>query len=167
MANIDNAHGCNPHAPFYGLVEFDQDASDGTAIFMGDVVDIKTNGNISPAAAGSLLIEGVSNSYSAASTANTVRVYNDPHQVYSIQTDSSTAAIITNYGEIADHSAGAGSTVTKKSGHELNLASLSDTNGGFNIRSLYPQVGNANGETHAEYFVVFNEHIFQQAGGAS
>ena len=166
MPNTDAPHGFDAHAPFYGSEEFETAAAEGTDVFIGDVVDALTTGYISPAAAGSDVIVGIANSYLSNSAAGKVRVHFDPHQSYSVQCASSTTPAVTDYFANANHVAGAGSTTTKKSGHELDLGTaLSTSDLGFMILGAFPQVGNNATQEHAEYRVRLNEHALQKAGG--
>ena len=170
MPNTDAPHGFDAHAPIYELFEYTQDVGDGTAIFIGDVVDMEDDGSISPADAGSLNIVGVSNSHSAASTRATVRVFAGVGQKYSVQGDSGTAGAATTganyYGSKNDHIVThAGNANTKISGMELDVANQPGV-GGFSVLGLFPQVGNASGETHSEYFVVCNEHLLNKEDGS-
>ena len=165
MPNTDAPHGFDAHAPFYGMEEFETDAAEGTDIFIGDVVDGEADGYISPAAAGSDVIVGIANSYLSNSAAGKVRVHFDPHQSYSVQCVSGTTPAVTDYFANANHIAGAGSTTTKKSAHELDISSLSTSDLGFMILGAFPQVGNNATQEHAEYRVRLNEHALQKAGG--
>ena len=166
MPNTDAPHGFDAHAPFYGMEEFETISSEDTDVFIGDVVDALTTGYISPAAAGSDVIVGIANSYLSNSAAGKVRVHFDPHQSYSVQCVSGTTPAVADYFANANHIAGAGSTTTKKSGHELDLGTaLSTSDLGFMILGAFPQVGNNATQEHAEYRVRLNEHALQKAGG--
>ena len=147
------------------MEEFETISSEDTDVFIGDVVDALTTGYVSPAAADSNVIVGIANSYLSNSAAGKVRVHFDPQQSYSVQCASSTTPAVTDYFANANHVAGAGSTTTKKSGHELNMATLSTSNLGFMILGAFPQVGNNATQEHAEYRVRLNEHALQKAGG--
>ena len=168
--NTDAPHGFDAHAPIYELFEYTQDVNDNTAIFIGDVVDMEDDGSISPADGGSLNIVGVSNSYSAASTRAKVRVFAGVGQKYSVQGDSETAGAADTgnnyYGSKNDHIVThAGNANTKISGMELDVANQAGV-GGVSVLGLFPQVGNASGETHSEYFVVCNEHLNNKVDGS-
>ena len=165
MPNTDAPHGFDAHAPFYGMEEFETISSEDTDVFIGDVVDALTTGYVSPAAADSNVIVGIANSYLSSSATGKVRVHFDPHQSYSVQCVSGTTPAVADYFANANHIAGAGSTTTKKSAHELNIATLSTSDLGFMILGAFPQVGNNATQQHAEYRVRLNEHALQKAGG--
>jgi hypothetical protein len=70
------------------------------------------------------------------------------------------------YGSKNDHIVThAGNASTKISGMELDVTDQA-TVGGFSVLGLFPQVGNASGETHSDYFVVCNEHLLNKEDGS-
>lgn len=137
MANTDRPHGFTPFGPLLRARPYSQDADDTTAIFIGDIVDGENDGYVSPAAASSVAKLGASLVYSAASTATTsanpIIVSDHPSQLYEAQDDGASTPSQTIVFNICDHVAGAGSTTTLLSAHELGLGSLSTSDGGFKI----------------------------------
>ena len=165
MANPDTPHGFDAQGPVYQRMEFDSDSGDSTGIFIGDVLEMHADGYATAAGVTSVNQIGVSNSYSAASTASKIMVFTDPHQHYKVQGDSDTAVTAAINGGKGDpvitH---AGSTSTKISGMELDVSDVDSSASGFLLLRLFPEVGNALG-TNAEVIVVGNEHLLQKAAG--
>jgi len=158
VANADRPNGFEPVLLIRSR-PYAQDASDTTATFVNDVVEAEADGYISPAAAGSTLILGSALNYSAASTANTVSVADHPDQEFHAQDDGvgttlTKAHIFSN----CDHIAGAGSTITKKSGHEIDISSTVATAAGFLLLDIVANVDNAVG-ANAILRVECAEHI--------
>jgi len=145
MANTDRPHGFVPYGPLLRTRPYDQDSGDGTAIFIGDVVDMEADGNISPAAVDSVAKIGAALTYSAASTANPasatapadpVLVADHPDQLLEAQDDGSGTVAQSLIGSKADHAAGAGSTTTLLSGHELDASDMDGNAAGFAILDI-------------------------------
>ena len=161
MANTDNAYGFVAAPPCYHVGHYDQQADDSTAIFINDVVDLESDGYISPAAATSAVLIGVSGAHSAASTAATdVPVFDDPNQRYTVQSAGSPA--VTNIGNYADHVAGAGNATTKISGHEVS-GTMATTLTGFLILDIVNAPDNAAG-ANADVRVQIYDHIWGKTG---
>lgn len=140
-------------APFVGpLRKYYVPASDGTALFIGDPVILAGTGDAkgvpavtraTAASAGRItgVVVGIANDdtlaasndmmetgYRAASTAGYVLVCDDPDVLYEIQEDSDGGALaVTNIGQNADLIAAAGSTVTRRSGFELDSSTAATT----------------------------------------
>jgi len=165
MANEDRAFGFKPSGMVRRTGFYEQDASDTTAVFIGDVIDAEDDGNVSPAAAGSTDILGASADYSAASTAKTnLCVFDHPDQEFYAQDDgSATPTTDYRFGN-CDHIAGAGDTNTKLSGHEIAADDIKDATAGFRLLGLSKQVGNAIG-VNAIWRCTINEHHLAKADG--
>lgn len=157
MANADRPNGFEPILLIRSR-PYLQDASDTTATFINDVVDAESDGNISPAAAGSTLLLGSALDYSAASTANTVAVADSPMQEFHAQDDANTALTQAAIFQNCNHVAGAGSTTTLLSGHELDSGNLDTATAGFQLLDIVSNVDNAAG-VNAVYRVVCKEHM--------
>ena len=157
MANADRPNGFEPIL-LISSRPYNADAGDSTAVFINDVVEAEADGNISPAAAGSVLILGAALDYSAASTANLVAVADSPMQEFHAQDDAGAtltqAALFTN----CNHVAGAGSTTTLHSAHELDSANLVTSTAGFQLLDIVSNVDNAAGD-NAVYRVVCKNHM--------
>jgi hypothetical protein len=127
-----------------------------TNIFNGDVVKLVTGGGIELAAVGNRFIgvfagvkytdasgNQVFSEYWPADTVATsieAQVYDDPYIVFAAQSNGSTVAA--DVGELTNHVAGSGSTVTGRSAHELNASSGTGT-AGFRILGKVDSPDNA------------------------
>lgn len=159
MANVDRPKGLVPigtldGSPYNAAIrEYPVDASNGTAIFIGDAITLEDDGNVTPAAAGGIIlgvcvgikVTGESGTvdnhgnflstgnlsttehpgYLAATTAGRILVAVGPDILYEIQEDSvGGAMVITNIGTNGNLVAGAGSTTTGISAHELDSSDV-------------------------------------------
>lgn len=156
-------------------------ASDGTATFVGDAV--VTNGDASSdgipyviqASAGGA-IRGVIVGFEAeptnlelqyrlASTERIAMVCDDPDALFEIQEDSDGGALAaTDVSGNADIIVGAGSTVSGKSGMELDSSSAITGAATLRIVALAQRPDNEIGN-QAKWFVRINEHEFDTAAG--
>ena len=190
MSNTDRPRGAIPvgtlsGSPVSGTIRrYPVDSSNATAIFRGDFVKLEADGNVAPAAAGDVLL-GVAlgpvvdraipatehPGYLPATTAGYVRVAVGPDILYEVQEDSvggdMTAAMVGANGNIA---AGAGSTTTGVSGHELDSSDVTTNNGSaataqLRVVALVDREDNAVG-TNAKWLVRINEHHFGSSGVA-
>lgn len=133
MANLDSPRGLWAIRHLSGanvpVRRYAVDASNSTAVYRGDLVKIEADGNVAPAetGAGASVIGVVAGCYDAnkkpltylpATTAGYVDVWDDPDTIFGIQADGATAQ--TDIGATKDHVAGAGSTLTGISAHELD-----------------------------------------------
>lgn len=140
MANSDRPSGARPvgtisGSPWGGHVKkYPVDSSNGTAIFRGDFITLEADGNVTPAAAGGIIL-GVCTGvvidrsvaatehpgYLPASTAGNILVAVGPDILYEVQEDSVGSNLAaTDVGTNIDLIAGAGSTTTGVSAHELD-----------------------------------------------
>jgi len=149
------------------LARFEVDASNSTAIFRGDMLNAEADGNVAPAAAGSTEMLGAVEasttvSYAAktlvaASTAGTVMAHWDPDQMYICQSQTGDTSAETARFANVDHVAGAGSTTTGLSGHELNLGVQTTTaSGGFKLLDHVQQSDNDVTAANAKWKCVLN-----------
>jgi hypothetical protein len=161
----------------------------GTALFRGDAVKPVAAGGIEAAAANDgVLVCGVffgctyvdangdqqiSDYIPASKTGFTeikLDVYDDPFIVYEVQGDGvSASAAEADRFATANHVAGAGSTTTGLSGHELDS---SDIGTGLQLRILervLPPRYTPNdwGSANVKLQVIFNEHFYSIGGGAT
>lgn len=192
MANADNACGLKPvrhitGAPYNGAADIYSTASgDGTAIYVGDPVKLSgtsttINGqvftDVDQAATGDIIVGVVvgvlpdtsaSLIYRAASTVRRLLVATDPSLLYEIQEVSGgTPLAAADIGLNADFVVAAGSTVTGKSGVELNnVGEATTATLDLQIVGLQARADNAVGE-HAKWLVRINRHQFaNQVAGA-
>lgn len=185
MANADTPFGLKPArhlsgAPYNGAADvFSTASGDATAIYVGDPVKLSgtsstINGvvyaDVDQAATGDVIVGVVVGVlpdvatdaiYRAASTTRRLLVATDPHLLYEIQEVSGgTALTAAAIGLNADFVVGSGSTVTGKSGVELNNATEATTNTlDLQIVGLQARVDNEAGE-HAKWLVRINRHQF-------
>ena len=173
MANTDRPHGFDIFGPLLRLRPYDVVVGYGTAIFVGDVAAGAAAGGIEAATTVTAVTKvGSAQSYSAASTAataeagNPVLVADDPHQMFEAQDDAGGTSATTWIHNSFDHVAGAGSTTTLLSAHELGGASASTSDGGFVILDLVTRVDNTAGD-NADWVCQMNqgESILTLAGG--
>jgi len=158
MANTDSPSGFKP-TPLLGANPYSADADGATALFIGDLTAVETDGNVVAASAGSDDIVGSNLTYRAASTAETVIVADDPHQRYVAQDDAGGTSSQAVVGTYTDHSAGAGSTTTSISGHEIDGSGYGTTATGVFILDLVGRADNAWGNW-AEQRCYLYDHIF-------
>lgn len=158
------------------------DSSNGTNMFIGDVVKFVANGAVNPAAAGDANIvagtvvelldsnkipvglwnSSVSTKYLPSSTAGYALVALAlPGRVFIAQSDTvlTTAAIAAS----TDHVAGSGSTTTGQSGHTINGADL-NTGGQVFIVGQVNDVTNDITAANAKWYVIFNEGMLMGTG---
>lgn len=189
MANRDTPMGFRPAV---GVTKnhvemlFPIDSSNGTAVYISDVVTANAAGSVRPAAAGDAAsVVGVvtalydnnkiplaswasstSTRYLATSTAGYALVaLGLPGAVFIGQAQTGQTPAATSIFATTDHVAGAGSTTTGVSGHELDFSDL-NTGGQFLILGLVDEPNNSWAE-HADVYVQFNESIFQGNGKAT
>ena len=153
MANANSPFGLKPvrlasGAPYNGAANrYFVPASDATALFNGDPVIINGSGDtvgvpgaiIATAAGGNrwtgvvvgfepLTTPTIPLGYRPASTAGYLLVADDPDLLFEIQEDSGGGALaVTDIGLNADLIAGAGSTVTRQSGWQLDTSTKATT----------------------------------------
>jgi hypothetical protein len=185
MSNADTPFGLKPVAhrngePYTGSTRiYSVPASDGTAIYVGDPVILNgtaqtINGQIysdvKQAATGDVItgvVVGVvpttqdSLMYRAASTQRLLYVADNPDLVFEIQEVSGGTALTANdIGLNANFVVGSGSTVTGKSGVELNNATEATTNTlDLHIVGFVNRTDNEIGE-HCKFLVTINRHQF-------
>lgn len=140
MANADTPFGFRATGHMKDLQPFNRDADEATAIFRGDMINAMADGNVQAAAAGATSMLGAvaggttvdygAKSLLAASVAGVLLVHWDPDQMYICQAQTGDTNAQTALFANVDHVAGAGSTVTGLSGHELNIGVQTTTAGG-------------------------------------
>ena len=175
MANIDNPRGARPVKRLDGgsavvTNKYSVDSSNSTAIFIGDFIQLESDGYVAPAGAGGNIIGvclGVLNDYDnlkrrylPASTAGAILVCDDPWMIYEVQEDSGGGAMaFTNIGNNCDIVAGSGSTTTGISAHEIDSSDAKTAVAQLRLLAISPREDNAAG-TNADWHVLINEHAF-------
>ena len=187
MANSDAPSGFKPikHLngnPWNGKVNvYYIPATDGTATFLGDAV--KSAGSatsdglyptVAQAAAGdairgivvgfsdqpyiSVNTDNLNEKYRAASVARYAFVVDDPDVIFEVQEDSAGGSIAAaSVGLSCDFVVGSGSTVTGKSGMEIDSSDVATAAGQFKLLRVSNKVGNELGN-YCKWEVLFREH---------
>lgn len=182
MANSDVASGLSPvmtlnGSPYNGAtMPFSVPATDGTAIFIGDLVKLagSADANGIPTAIiaastdevlGAVVsvepITADSTEYREASTLRIINVATDPNLLFEIQEDSEGAAlVVTEVGLNANISNIGGDTVTGNSTTELDSSSA-DTTATFDLQivRMAQKVDNEIGN-NAKWLVRLNNHQY-------
>ena len=185
MANVDRPSGFRPVGSFSGgswngaVRTYPVDASNATAIFPGDAITLEADGNVTPAAAGGVILGvcvGIEvdrsvaatehPGYLPATTAGNIRVCVGDDIIYEVQEDSVGSDLaLTDIGANIDHIAGAGSTTTGRSAHEIDSSSVTAAgSAGFRIIGKVDRVDNEVG-TNCKWLVRVHEHHLDQANG--
>lgn len=187
MANIDAPSGLVPvrylsGAPWLGAVNPYKIASGyGTTLLPGDPVKAVADGSIERAGEGDTILGafwGVSFSQDASrgfmpdqqpywpasqSASDAVAlVVDDPNVIFELQADGTLAA--TDVFANADLSAAAGSTVTRKSGYELKVSTLTASSAQVRILRLVDRPNNEWG-ANAKVEVLIVEHFYKATAG--
>lgn len=167
MPNTDDPHGLRPVGHMFGVqpeIEImDKDASGGN-LFIGDVVVQETDGNITIGAAGAA-VSGVNLNFSATGVASLKAddkghmVVVDPMTVFEAQDNGETDGFAAaDAGGNVEIEFTAGSTLTKRSGNELDESTLATTATlQLHLRRLFPIQNNALG-ANGRWEVSFNNH---------
>lgn len=163
MANTDAAYGFKPWGPLLSSFPYTKDASAAES-FINDVMMGEADGGVAPATAGSVNVLGSNLTYSAGSTAATVMISDDPDQKYQAQEDGTVTGGVAGIHAVIDHIAGAGSSTTKLSGHELDSSDLNVSGGGFQLVDLVNREDNEVA-ANAEWICRINLHLSEVAGG--
>lgn len=187
MANSDTPSGFKPikHLngnPWNGKVNvYYIPATDATATFIGDAV--KSAGSatsdglyptVTQAAAGNAIrgivvgfsdqpyvsvnTDNLNEKYRAASVARYAFVVDDPDVIFEVQEDSDGGSIAAaSVGLSCDFVVGSGSTVTGKSGMEIDSSDVATAAGQFKLLRVSNKVGNELGD-YCKWEVLFREH---------
>ena len=187
MANSDTPSGFKPikHLngnPWNGKVNvYYIPSTDGTATFIGDAV--KSAGSatsdglyptVAQAAAGNAIrgivvgfsdqpyvsvnTDNLNEKYRAASVARYAFVVDDPDVIFEVQEDSDGGSIAAaSVGLSCDFVVGSGSTVTGKSGMEIDSSDVATAAGQFKLLRVSNKVGNELGN-YCKWEVLFREH---------
>jgi hypothetical protein len=157
-------------------------ANDATALYLGDFVKATGEGQANEygtqlptataAAAGDVLlgvvvgfmpnVNDLSKQYRPASTLRTVLVCDDPNAIFEIQ--STGTVVAADFGQNADISYAAGSSVWGTSATQLDHASLLQATGQLRIFGMSQRVDNELG-AYCKLTCMINEHLFKQIAG--
>jgi hypothetical protein len=172
MANADTPHGFNATGVMYGLNQYAVDNTSGsTAIFKGDLLSMMSTGLVTSVPNGTHHIGAAESVVSpstaakslvASGTTATVLSHYHPSQQYYAQDDGQAIGLQSTIGNNCDITAGAGSTATGISAHELDATNFATANTATaalvcRIHGLLQKEDNAFG-ANAEWVVSINEH---------
>lgn len=160
MANKDQPIGFRTYGPILRVSPYDIDAA--TAIFINDLLDMSVNdGYPNAAAAGGTRLIGTSAEYrTSSSAAGVIYVPDDPQQLWIAQDNAGSTLAATNVGNMCDHVAGAGSSTTYLSGHELDSTSPSGSQAtGFVIKGYDHRIDNAWG-ANVDLILLCYDHMY-------
>lgn len=187
MANTDRPTGLTPVRTLQGLDyngqtdRFFIPATDGTAVFIGDAVNLAGSADadgvatVKQAAAGETILgvvvgidtnpSDLEKNYRVASTAQYLLVSTDPFMLYAMQEDSAAGALAAaNTGNVIDLVVGAGSVISGRSGMEIDSSNAGTTTGQLRLIGLVQAEDNAFG-TNANWLVQINEHSLRTIAG--
>lgn len=151
MANADRPCGFRPYGQVRQVVEMEA----GSACYPGDCVNLDTDGQVDPAAAGETIL-GVCLDYASAA-GQKVRVSVHPEQLYIVQADEADISAQALVGTNCDILATGGSSTYKASRMELDSSTSATASAQCTVIGLYGEVNNAFG-AQAEVLVRINEH---------
>lgn len=153
MANRDEVKGFEPWGRVSPFNEYEAD----TTIYKGDLLKLKSDGQVEPCAAGTVPAIGVAMSYATAG--NKVLVADDPNQQFICQSDDATEpAAQTACGMNFNIVVGTASTLYKRSAMEIDgNTGATDSNLPVKFLRLAPNVDNAFG-ANAKMIVTINNH---------
>jgi hypothetical protein len=165
MANLDAPHGLIPLRRRGGgpIVsnEYLKDASEGTAIFIGDVVTREADENIKAGGTpGTTVWLGVSKNHGAASSATYHQVVDDPDVVFEAQDDGDSATwAAADNGLNANFIFGTGNASTLISAHEIDTnTKATDVALDAKVLRKIGAPNNAYG-ANVRLEVIFNKHL--------
>lgn len=191
MANTSRIKGFQPvrrmdGSPYTGSFNiYSCPASDGTALYEGDVVKMLassnadgTKKNVTLAAAGDAVIGTVvgfgvnydnlalSGQYRVVSTLRDVYVADSPDLVFEVEASNGTPAI-TDVGKNINHANGSGSATYNKSGATIDLGTIgTGATLTFRIIKFVPRPDNEVGAS-AKYLVKINNHQLSPGTGSA
>lgn len=189
MANVDRPNGLFPigtidGSPYNGkATKRYVDSSNGTAIFIGDAVILEDDGNCAPytgtgggallgACVGIEVDRSVAKTehpgYLPASTAGYIYVTEGPDMLYIVQDDGGATPTTAIVGSNIDVSAGAGSTTTGTSNHEMLMSSLTDSSPGSAQLRIVDYVHSEDNDptaVNAKWIVSLNENFYTTTTG--
>ncbi len=160
MANTDLPRGFSPKGVLLRQNPYSVDASNGTAVFINDIVMAEADGACAPAAAGNDATIGSAMNYIAVSTATTtsnpLMISDHPDQLYVAQDDGAGSPSTAFLFSLFDHVAGTGSATTFLSGHEIGAASKEEATGAFVILDAVNREDNDPDSDNADWVCQLN-----------
>lgn len=169
MSNLDNPHGFRPVRMLNGgkVPAHEYKCSTTTAIYEGDVVQLKSTGNVKTitTTTGVDVMVGVAAHYAAIATTD-VLVYDSPDTVFEGQSDGATdpgsTTALGHIGNTCDLVLNTGNTTTYLSKHEIDYNTISTATGSGAMQIVAHYDGKDNDMTlaHARYEVIFQRHLY-------
>jgi hypothetical protein len=169
LANRDAPHGFRPVRQLHGgrVPMHQYKCSTTTAIYEGDVVQLKASGNVKTitTVSGVDCQVGVAAEYAAIATTD-ILVYDDPYTVFEVQCDGATdpgaTTSLGHIGNTCDLTLTTGNTTTKLSKHEIDYDTITTAtgSGAMKIVGFYEGVDNDVTLAHARYEVIFQRHLY-------
>lgn len=146
--NDNRAYGFAPWGPILRVHAYEKKGYDSQVAYIGDMMGLSgTTGFVTASAAGSTLLLGANLTYSATATTGTVRIADDPDQLFHCQDNTAGTLTQADVGDNADFVFGAGSAYTKLSGSTLNTqTALGVTAAGFKLLGLLPNFNTGGNE---------------------
>jgi hypothetical protein len=166
MANVDNPHGLaylgrTEDGGFAKVRHFAKDASEGGAIYPGDVVIRENDGNIKAGGTpGTSLYTGVAQNWGALSTLTDHAVITSPSALFEAQDNNASDGFAAgDLGMNANLEFNSGNATTKKSGHEINETGADGTTATLDVQLLdLLRVSNNAFGAWSRIIVKFNKH---------
>lgn len=166
MANRDNPHGLAPlgrtlRGGVPSVRQYSKDASEGTAIFINDVVNREADQYIvAGGTPNTTTFQGVSLDYGAGSTLTTHLVVDSPDALYEAQDNHDTDGLAeADMGLMCDLEFNAGSATTFISGHEIDESAAADTTTDLDVKLLRKlDCPDNDYGAHCRVEIVFNQH---------
>jgi hypothetical protein len=169
LANKDAPHGFRPVRQLHGgrVPMHQYKCSTTTAIYEGDIVQLKSTGNVKTitTVTGVDTMVGVAAEYAAIATTD-ILVYDDPYTVFEAQcdgaTDPGTTTSLGHIGNTCDLILTTGNTTTLLSKHEIDYSQITTAtaSGAMQIVGFYEGVDNDVTLAHARYEVIFQRHLY-------
>jgi len=163
MANPDRPNGFKA-SPLQEVSQYETDAS-ASAIYPQDMVILESDGNVDIATAGATALIGAAVSYSAGSTAGSIRIADNRDQRYIAQDDGDgTTPAQTHVGNNCDIVATAGDSTLLQSRQEIDISTVGTGTAQIRLLEILE---------HPEYTIganslwkcVLNEHNFNDTTG--
>ena len=159
MANKDQPKGFEPFGRVLRVNEYDA----GAIIYPGDLVKLKADGTVEPAAASNAVC-GVALSYAASGAK--VLVADDPNQLIKGQVNGSSIDAATDLNLNYNISVGTASTLYKRSAMEIDHTSGATTSTlPLKVIQVYKETDNALG-ADVDVVCIINNHQFKGGTGA-
>jgi hypothetical protein len=161
MANQDRPRGFEPYGRVKQCNEYDASA----ICYPGDLLKLKSDGTVEPAAAGAAQAMGVALNYCA--SGGKVLVADDPTQLFIAQVNGASVDAATDLNLNYDISVGTASTLFQRSMMEIAHASgATDSNLPLKVLRITKEINNALG-ADVDVVCLINNHAYKGGGVGS